>query len=73
MTQTCFVKSRKATVNNELINVCDWLTANKLVLNAKKSNFVIFGPRQKEPDCNVNLNGRSNDANPLMLLFVCVH
>ena len=59
------LQSLKATVNNELINVCDWLTANKLMLNAKKSNFVIFGPHQKELDFNVNLNGINNDANPL--------
>ena len=35
------------------------------MLNAKKSNFVIFGPHQKELDFNVNLNGINNDANPL--------
>ena len=34
-------------VNNELNNVCHWLNANKLTINAKKSNFVIFRPAQK--------------------------
>ena len=32
------------TVINKLNNVCHWLNANKLTINAKKSNFVIFRP-----------------------------
>ena len=36
------------TVNAELKNVHDWLTTNKLTLNTKKSNFVIFRPCQKK-------------------------
>ena len=38
------LKSLEKTVNNELVRVSDWLNANKLTLNAKKSNFVIFHP-----------------------------
>ena len=34
-------------VNTELKNVCDWLNANKLSINAKKLSFVVFRPRQK--------------------------
>ena len=41
-------------VNVELSNVYDWLTANKLSLNIKKSNFVIFRPRQKKLNYEVN-------------------
>ena len=37
------LKSLEKTVNSELIKVSDWLNANKLTLNAKKSNYVIFG------------------------------
>ena len=59
------LRSPEATVNNELINVCDWLTANKLTLDAKKSNFVIFRPRQKKFDYKVNLNVINNDTNAL--------
>ena len=33
-------------VNIELQNVYNWLTANKLTLNIKKSNFVVFRPYQ---------------------------
>ena len=42
------LKSLETTVNAQLSNVYDWLTANKLSLNIKKSNFVIFRPRQKK-------------------------
>ena len=34
-------------VNDELCKLYDWLIANKLSLNIKKSNYVIFRPRQK--------------------------
>lgn len=43
------------TVNNELVKVCDWLLANKLTLNIKKSNYVIFHPHQKKVAFNCNL------------------
>ena len=38
------LRSLEATVNKEFANVCNWLMANKLSLNTKKSNFVIFKP-----------------------------
>lgn len=41
------MKSLETVVNNELKNVCHWLNANKLTINAKKSNFVVFRPAQK--------------------------
>ena len=34
--------SLEAEVNTELIKLCDWLTANKLTLNIRKSNYVLF-------------------------------
>ena len=46
-------KSLEETVNSELANVSDWLNANKLTLNAKKSNFVIFRPYQRKMDLSV--------------------
>ena len=36
------LKSLEKTVNDELVRVSDWLNANKLTLNGKKSNFVIL-------------------------------
>ena len=42
------LKSLEQTVNAELKNLHDWLTTNKLTLNTKKSNLVIFRPKQKK-------------------------
>ena len=36
------LKSLEETVNSELVKVSDRLNENKLTLNVKKSNFVIF-------------------------------
>ena len=41
------LKELECLVNRELGNVSEWLKANKLSLNIKKLNFVIFRPRQK--------------------------
>ena len=49
------LKSLESKVNNELSKVYTWLTANKLSLNIKKYNFVIFRPRQKKLPYQVNL------------------
>ena len=38
----------ESVVNEELINVCNWLLANKLTLNGKKSNYAIFHPYQRK-------------------------
>ena len=42
------LKSLEAVVNNELVNASHWLNANKLTLNTKKSNFVIFRPHKRD-------------------------
>ena len=44
-------------VNTELSKIYDWLVANKLSLNIKKSNFVIFRPRQKFLELSSKLKG----------------
>ena len=49
------LRSLEETVNNELVKVSDWLNANKLTLNATKSNFVIFRPYQRKIDYSVNI------------------
>ena len=43
------LKSFENTMNIELNKVYQWLISNKLTLNLKKSNFVIFLPYQKKP------------------------
>ena len=35
------------TVNNELKNVNDWLLANKITLNTKKSHYMLFGNKRR--------------------------
>ena len=41
------LRTLELTVNNELEKVSEWLNANKLTLNVKKSNYVISCPHQK--------------------------
>ena len=45
----------ESVINIELQKVCDWLNANKLTINAKKSNFVIFRPSQKKLSYQINI------------------
>ena len=49
------LKSLESIINFELQKVCDWLNANKLTINAKKSNFVIFRPSQKKLSYQINI------------------
>ena len=42
------LKSLETVLKRELAKVSDWLIANKLTLNIKKSNYVIFHPPQKK-------------------------
>ena len=49
------LKSLEKTVNSELLKVSDWVNANKLTLNAKKSNYVIFRPYQRKLNYSVNI------------------
>ena len=42
------LRSLESVINIELQKVCDWLNANKLTVDAKKSNFVIFETITKE-------------------------
>ena len=47
------INSLERVVSAEFSKVQEWLVANKLTLNAKKSNFVIFHPYQKKLDRDV--------------------
>ena len=49
------LKSFEKTVNSELLKVSDWLNANKLTLNAKRSDYVIFRPYQRKLNYSVNI------------------
>lgn len=64
------LKILEETVNNELANVSNWLNANKLTLNAKKSNFVIFRPHQRKMDHLVNIQMFDN-SNHILTSLEC--
>ena len=56
------LKTLENTVNTELIKLCDWLTSNKLTLNIKKSNFVLFRTWQKRITTPVNIRLFDSDT-----------
>ena len=60
------LKSLENVINIELKKVCDWLNANKLTINAKKSNFVIFRPSQKKLSYQINIRiyNKNSDTFP---------
>ena len=42
------LNSLEIAINNELANVCDWLLANKLILNIKKIELCDISPSPKK-------------------------
>ena len=56
------LKSLEETVNNELLKVSEWLNANKLTPNIKKSNDVIFRPYQRKLSYSVNIQMFDNST-----------
>ena len=62
------VKNLEITVNKELAKVSDWLIANKLTLNIKKSNFVIFRPLQKKLTIQPTIKLFDNNSQRLVTL-----
>lgn len=49
-------------VNEELLKLSDWFRANKLSLNAKKTNYIIFGNKSKtcfESNFHISIDGNS--------------
>ena len=53
------LKTLESTLNTELINVSHWLIANKLSLNVKKSNALLFRNKNESdtPMIKLELNG----------------
>ena len=62
------LKTLKLTVNTDLHNLYNWLTSNKLSLNIKKSNYVIFGPHQKKLNFDPQVNVFDNESNKKVTL-----
>ena len=62
------LKTLESEFNEELSKVCMWLIVNKLTLNAEKSNYIIFHPRQKTLSFHPNIriiDSNSNTSQPL--------
>ena len=54
------LKSLETVIIIELQKVCDWLNTNKLTINAKKFNFVIFRASQKKLNYQINIRIYNN-------------
>ena len=62
------LKSLESIVIQELCKLLDWLTANKLTFNIKKTNFVTFRPAQRKRTCHPDIMILDNDQNKNMAL-----
>ena len=62
------LKTLETIVNTELMKVYDWMSANKLSLNIKKSNFIIFHSYQKRINYNITLKLYDNQINRFVAL-----
>ena len=62
------LRSVEATVNSELKKLYLWLVSNKLTLNNKQTNFVIFHPYQKSVDYLSQLKILDTDTNQYVSL-----
>ena len=41
--------------NNELINLTEWLSVNKLILNVRKTNYMLFSNRRSDTNTVIKL------------------
>ena len=57
------LKVLEQVINSELTKVSEWLIANKLSLNIKKSNYVIFCPKQKKVNREISIKIYDTSAN----------
>ena len=57
------LKVIESKVNNELVNIHAWLSANKLSLNIDKSNVIIFHPPQRKLPFHVALSLNGTNLN----------
>ena len=62
------LKTLESVVNFGLREVCKWLNANKLTLNIKKSNFVIFQPLQTPMTYQSTIKLFDNNSKKYILL-----
>ena len=50
------IETLSDTANHELCKVANWLAANKLSLNVKKTHFVIYKAKNKKMSNNITIN-----------------
>ena len=53
----------------ELSMVCEWLKANRHTLNAKKTEYMVFGSKHKlqhKPDLNITIDGQKSERVDVM-------
>ena len=62
------LKSLEFVLNAELLKISNWLTANKLSLNVKKSPFVVFHSYQRKLNYLVDLKMFNNDSKTFISL-----
>ena len=67
-------------INKELPNIYDWLCANKLTLNLRKTKYLIFQPRQKvdyskkiKTKTKQNIQSRDRSIRHFQYGGVCLH
>ena len=42
-------------INEDLCEIVQWFNSNSLSLNIEKSNYILFKPKNKKPNCNGNI------------------
>ena len=62
------IKTLISTVNSQLLLLQEWLATNKLTLNFKKSNFVIFHHYRKTLPRDINIKMFDNTSNKFVSL-----
>ena len=53
------LRTLETTVNNELLKLSIWFCANRLSLNIKKTNYIVFGNKKLPHDINLHINSIS--------------
>ena len=56
------IDTLERTINDELVHVSDWLTANKLSLNVKKSNVLVFRTKNSPITRKIRIKINGTDA-----------
>ena len=55
------LNSLQITVNRELSKLSDWFASNRLSLNIKKTNYILFGNKRLPANIDININGITID------------